>query len=46
MTKESLAHGFIRGGGCRRPLDGYMEPAGVDGNSVCYHGPIVSAFPS
>ena len=43
-TMKSLARafGFISSGGCRRPLDGQMEAA--NGDTICYHGPIRTAF--
>lgn len=44
MKSLASAFGFISAGGCLRPLDGYTESGGSGGNTICYHGPIKSAF--
>jgi len=46
MKSLASAFGFISAGGCLRPLDGYTESGGVNGDTICYHGPIQSAFVS
>ncbi len=44
MKSFANAFGFLSSGGCLRVMDGYAETGGSDGNTICYHGPVVSAF--
>ncbi|MBQ9762434.1 MAG: hypothetical protein IJV82_05080 [Oscillospiraceae bacterium] len=44
MKSYAKAFGFLSSGNCLRVMDGFAEPGGSGGNTICYHGPVVSAF--